>query len=154
MSGFRPLLSKDKVLSTVEEVKTKQIGARQYAQKYLEVAAIGEISQLTPQNIRLIKLRMSDVNAANPDDTNKQAKENAPQAPKEGAAQAPAAEPDNVIIEGIILGGRDTLESSLTQYTAKLDGSPIFNKVTVKKKDMVKFKKDEVLHFILGAKVG
>jgi len=154
LSGFRPLLSKDKVLSAVEEVKTKQIGARQYAQKYLEVAAIGEISQLTPQNIRLIKLRMSDVNAANPDDTNKQAKENAPQAPKEGAAQAPAAEPDNVIIEGIILGGRDTLESSLTQYTAKLDGSPIFNKVTVKKKDMVKFKKDEVLHFILGAKVG
>jgi len=116
--------------------------------------ATGDIADLTPQNIRLIRLRISDVNAGTPDDATNQSKINAQQAPRDGVSQVPAVEPDNIIIEGLILGGRDSLESSLTQYVAKLDGSPIFSRVTVKKKEIVKFKKDDVIHFILGVKIG
>ncbi|MBP9013666.1 MAG: hypothetical protein KBG22_08655 [Smithella sp.] len=154
LSLYRPLLSREKVQQAVSEVQLKQNIAHQYAQKYLKVVATGDIADLTPQNIRLIRLRISDVNAGTPDDATNQSKINAQQAPRDGVSQVPAVEPDNIIIEGLILGGRDSLESSLTQYVAKLDGSPIFSRVTVKKKEIVKFKKDDVIHFILGVKIG
>ena len=146
LSLYSPLLSAEKVLKDVNELKIQRNIAHQYAQKYLDVAAIGEISELTPQNIRLISFKIADVNAAPQNDANKTLKETADKTPKEI--------PDNVAIEGIILGNRDVLESNLTQYVLKLENSPIFNKVSVKKKDIVKFKKNEVIHFILGAKIG
>ncbi|MGB5216798.1 MAG: hypothetical protein WBN66_00735 [Smithella sp.] len=146
LSLYRPLLSKEKVQVAVNEVKLNQNIAHQYTQKYLKVVAIGEIAELTPQNVRLINLKMSDVNAAAQDEANKMPQEKSDQTPKET--------PDNVLIEGVITGSRDALESNLTQYVARLDNSPIFHKVSVKKKEIVKFKKDEVIHFVLGVKIG
>ncbi len=146
LSLYRPLLSKEKVQEAVNEVKLKQTAAHQYSQKYFKVVAIGEIAELTPQNIRLIQVRMSDVNAAAQDEANKKPAAQGDQTPKET--------PDNVLIEGVITGSRDALESNLTQYVARLDNSPLFNKVSVKKKEIVKLKKDEVIHFVLGVKIG
>lgn len=146
LSLFSPRLSREQVLKEVNALKLKRDLARQYARKYLDVAAFGEISDLTPQNVRLIQFKISDVNVLMKEETGKATKEPPEKASKETT--------DNVLIEGIISGSRDALESSLTQYVVKLENSKLFNQVSVKKKDIVKFKKNEVIHFVLGAKTG
>jgi Tfp pilus assembly PilM family ATPase len=141
---YSPFLSMDKVLNAANEIKMHRKIAHQYAQKYLGLAAIGEISDLTPQNIRLISFKMGVVN--------KVAEGSA--APKTDADKTPKETTDDVAIEGIIIGKKDLLDSNLTQYVVKLENSPMFSKVSVRKKELVTFNKNEVIHFILSAKTG
>ena len=56
---FSPFLSAETVLKAANEVKMQRKIAHQYAQKYLGLAAIGEISDLTPQNVRLINIKIT-----------------------------------------------------------------------------------------------
>ena len=48
---------------------------------------------------------------------------------------------DDVTIEGVIFGKKDMLESDLTQYVMKLENSPIFRKVSCRKKMLSILKK-------------
>ena len=75
-------------------------------------------------------------------------------APKTDADKAPKETTDEVAIEGIIFGKKDLLDSDLTQYVVKLENSPIFSKVSVQKKELVTFNRNEVIHFVLSAKTG
>jgi hypothetical protein len=138
LSLFVPHLSAEKMLKEVNEVKMRESVAHKYAQKYINIAAIGEVCDLTPQNVRLMSCRITQGNAAL----------------KTDAGKTPEEATDDVTIEGIISGDKYMLESDLTKYVLKLENSPIFSKVSVKKKDLVKFKKNEVIHFVLGAKIG
>jgi hypothetical protein len=138
-----PLISKETMLQTVDKVKMQRTIAHQYAQKYWGLAAIGEVSDLTPQNVRLISLRFREANDA------------VQAAPKSAAPDKTSTEnTDDVIIEGIIFDKKEMLESDLTQYVMKLENSTIFNKVAVQKKNTVNFDKKEVIHFVLSAKIG
>jgi hypothetical protein len=103
---------------------------------------MGEVSNLTPQNVRLISLKFREVNAT-------------PQgAPQATADKTSNENTDDVVMEGIIFDKKDMLESDLTQYIIKLENSLIFNKVSVQKKNVVNFNKKEVIHFVLSAKIG
>jgi hypothetical protein len=133
-----PLLSKDKVLEIAEEINTKKKIDSQYAQRYLGVAAIGEVSDLTPQNIRLISFKITEENVS--------LKATADKTPKETG--------DGVTIEGVIFGDRNMLDSLLAQYVMKLENSPILNHVSIQKNSVATFKKSEVLQFTLNAKIG
>jgi len=141
---YSPSLSVEKVLNAANEIKMQRKIAHQYAQKYLGLAAIGEISDLTPQNISLISFKMGG--------GGKNAEGSA--APKTDADKAPKETTDEVAIEGIIFGKKDLLDSDLTQYVVKLENSPIFSKVSVQKKELVTFNRNEVIHFVLSAKTG
>lgn len=155
LSAFNPRLSVEKVQKAVGEVTLERSMARQYAQKYLNLVAVGEVCVLTPQNVRLINLKLVEGFAAPqaaPAATANTAAQNA--APKTDAGNVPQEAKDDITIEGIILGNRDMLESDLTKYVIGLENSPVFNKVTVKKKDVVTFKKNDVIHFVLGVKIG
>jgi hypothetical protein len=135
---YSPLLSKDKVSKVAEEVKTKKKMTRQYIQKYLGVAVIGEVSNLTPQNINLISFKIIQRGISS--------EANAKKTPRETS--------DGVTIEGVIFGDRNMLDSLLAQYVMKLENSPILNQVSVQKNNIVTFKKSEVLQFTLSAKIG
>ena len=138
LSLYSPLLSMEKVLKLSNEVKMQKKIAHQYVQKYLSLAAISEISDLTPQNIRLISFKMAEGSAALKTDADKTAKEAT----------------DGVLIEGIIFGNKNKLDSSLTNYVMTLENSPMFKQVSVQKNSIVTFKKNEVLQFTLNAKTG
>jgi len=146
LSLFSPHLSVEQVQKAVNEVKIQRSIARQYAQKYLSLVAIGEICDLTPQNIRLINLKLKEGKAVPKAAPNAATNTEAGKAPEESA--------DDITIEGVIMGNRDMLESDIAKYVVELENSPVFSKVSVRKKDVVNFKKKEVLHFILGAKIG
>ncbi len=136
---FNPLLSTDKISKMANEVKTQKQISRQYVQRYLGVATIGEFAALTPQNIRLINIKINTggigLAKINPDKT---AKETG----------------DDIIVEGVIFGERDVLDSSLAQYVMKLENSPMLRQISVQKSGIITFKKSEVLHFTLSAKLG
>jgi hypothetical protein len=144
LSLYNPLLSMDTIQSAANKVKMQKIIVRQYAQRYLGLAAIGEVSDLTPQNIRLISFKMvvggkgAEVSAT----------------PKTDADKTPKEMSDGIAIEGIIFDKKDKLDSDLTQYVMKLENSPMFNGVSVKKSVITTFKKNEALHFTLSAKTG
>ena len=135
---YSPLISKDTVSKIADEVKTKKKKTHQYVQKYLGVAAIGEVSDLTPQNISLISFKIVQRSVS----------------PKNNANKTPQETSDGVTIEGVIFGDRNMLDSLLAQYVMKLENSPILNQVSVQRNNIVTFKKNEVLQFTLSAKIG
>ena len=136
---FNPLLSTDKISKMADEVKTRKQISHQYIQRYLGVATIGEFAALTPENIRLINIKINTggigLAKINPDKTAKEIS-------------------DDIIVEGVIFGERDVLDSSLAQYVVKLGNSPMLRQVSVQKSGIITFKKSEVLHFTLSAKLG
>jgi len=135
LSLYTPPLTVDKVLQTANEVKMNVTVAHQYAWKYLDLVVIGEIADVTPQQIHLISLNIKKSGETQKTDT-VQGRET------------------NILIEGIVMGSKDMLDSYLTQYVLKLENSPMFNKVSVQKKDPVLFNKTDVIHFILNARAG
>jgi len=136
---FNPLLSTDKISHMAEEVKVKRRISHQYVQRYMGMATIGEFAALTPGNIRLINIKInaggSGLAKVNPDTAAKEIS-------------------DDIVVEGIIFGERDMLDSLLSQYVKKLENSPMLHQISVHKSGIITFKKSEVLHFTLSAKFG
>ncbi|MFA5323609.1 MAG: hypothetical protein WC373_13135 [Smithella sp.] len=140
---YSPVLSTEILLQAVNEVKVQRKTASQYAQKYLGLAVIGEVSDLTPQNVRLISFKAT------------------PEGKLTEAGKTPDANSDKTkevaesfALEGIVFGNKDMLDSYLTQYVVSLENSPVFGKVSVNKKDVVTLQKKEVMHFTLSAQIG
>jgi len=102
------------------------------------MSAIGEISALTPENIRLINVKISAANHTAKEKTDKTAKE----------------ETDGVVLEGLITGDRNMLDSYLAQYVMKLANSQILHQVSIQKNNIINFRKNDALQFTLTAKVG
>lgn len=139
ISMFNPLISKENVAKMVSDVKKQRIVSRQYAQRYLGMAVIGEISDLTPENIRLNNLKiMTSAGSAVKDKSDKKGKEVG----------------EGITLEGIITGDRNMLDSHLAQYLIKLNNSPMLHQVSVYKNSIVSFKKNDVLQFTMSAKIG
>jgi len=139
LSLFQPMLSVDKVTKMAADVKMQRHITSQYAERYMGMAVIGEVSALTPENIRLINLKI--ITARKPN-----AKEKIDKALKE--------ETDGVTLEGIITGERSMLDSYLTQYMMKLGNSPLLHQVLVNKSSIINFKRNDLLQFTITAKVG
>ena len=139
LSLFDPHLSTEKISALMEEVKAKKQISHQYAQRHLGVATIGEISVLTPDNIRLTSLKIN-TGSSNP--------------PKENPDKVAKEISEDVILEGVVSGDHNMLDSSLAQYVVKLENSPILRQVSVQKSSVMTIKKVEVLYFTLSAKIG
>jgi Tfp pilus assembly PilM family ATPase len=135
---YNPLLTRETIQGVADRVKMQKTMVHQYAQKYTGLAAMEEVSDLTPQYIRLISFRITQGTDVS----------------KTDASKATNQAGDGVAIEGIIFDKKENLESDLSKYVIKLEESPMFNVVTVQKKDITASKKNEVLHFTLSAKTG
>lgn len=145
LASYTPLLSKDAVLSSVNEEKVQRDIARKYVQRYFSLAAIGELSNLSMPGVRLISCNITQGTGSSKSGATDKTKE------AEKTAQSPQ---DGLMIEGVVFGEKNTLDSTLGQYVLKLESSPMFSNVTTQKNSVVKFKKNDVLHFTLSAKAG
>jgi Tfp pilus assembly PilM family ATPase len=134
---FNPILSKDKIDGLATDMKIRHQHKQQYSQKYKGMALISELSFLTPDNIRLINVRitMPAGDTARKDAVKKEKDE-------------------GVSIQGVVLGTRSTLDVLLAQYVIKLENSPMLQGVSLKKSSIVNFKKNEILQFVIDAKIG
>jgi Tfp pilus assembly PilM family ATPase len=138
LSAYNPVLSTEQISKMAEDVKKYTQGTKKYAQRYLAPAAIGEVASITPGNIKLINLKIG-LPAANP---------------KPAAGKAASDSAEDLVVEGVIFGQRDMLQSLLAQYVMKLENSPMFKKVIINKTSYTTFRKSEILHFTLKAQVG
>jgi len=136
---YKPRIDQHVVSQIVTGYRNEYQISKEYNDRYIGMAVLSEISSLTPPNIRLVSLK-----------TNL----GAPPSGKEPPKESKKDEFKNVIVEGIIFGDRRTLESSLAGYIMKLEASPMFYRINIKKNSIEPFKKNEALHFIIGMKIG
>lgn len=137
ISRYNPLLTTEKIEKMAVEVAVTRQSNRRYAERYTQLAVIGEISDLTPPHIGLLHIKITLAGPAT-DKTEKTQKD-----ANEG-----------VILEGVVFGDRSKLDSFLTEYVMKLEYSPMLRQITVGKSNIVKFKNTEMLQFTLNAKIG
>jgi len=121
-----PYLDQKLIAQLVEQITQKRQRVVEVGQRYIGMAAITEISSLTPSNIRLSSL-ITELGKVLED-------KNDP--PKR-----------LFVIDGIISGERLIFESALAEYLMKLKGSPLFDKPSIKKKSIEIVGDKEVLRF-------
>ena len=138
-----PLIDQNLISQIAASAAKREQVYREYSDRYLGMAVISELSLLTPVNIRLINLRARVGTVPSGKGSSKESK-------KETAKE----ELKHVVIEGIVLGDRKTLESSLAGYLMKLETSPIFRQVSIQKNNIEPFKKSEVLYFVIDMQIG
>ncbi len=134
ISNYNPLLTKELIEKKSRELATKRQITRKYAERYMNLAVIGEISNLTPANIRLINLKINLANKT-----------------KEKTDKSVG---DGITLEGLVSGDRNMLDSYLAQYIMELGNSPILSLVKLEKNNVINYKKGNVLQFTLNARIG
>jgi len=138
LEGYNLRVDKNLILKLVQEIREKNRTDQAIGKKYLNLAVIGEVVNLTPSNIRLLSIETQlgplPDKAAQKEEKNK----------KQKAAAPP---PKVLILEGIVEGDRLTLESSLASYLMKLKESPLFDQPLISNKSFAFSGNNEVLRF-------
>lgn len=142
IASLGPAVNQEQIMKMMAKATQQKQLFRDLSNRYLGMVIIGELATLTPANIRLIDLKIG----LGPATSGGGAK----QPSEQGAAKALGEE---AIVEGLIIGDRQMLETTLAGYAALLEKSPIFEKVTVQKSTIEPFLKSDALHFILNLKV-
>ncbi len=125
------------ILELVEQIRKKNKSDRAVGQKYLTLAVISEVVDLTPPNVRLLSISTQ----LGP------LKKKAPPGDTKKKKAAPEALPKVLILEGIVQGNRLTLESTLAAYLMELKNSPLFDQPDISTKSFEYSGNNEVLRF-------
>jgi type IV pilus assembly protein PilM len=144
LSLFNPVVSKDTIAGLAKDMKMRHQLNQQYSQKYKGMALISELSFLTPDNIRLINVRIAVPVTGVQEQKAGTVKKDATQREKD----------EGVSIQGVVLGNRSALDTLLAQYVLKLENSPMLQGVSLQKSSIVNFRKNEILQFVINAKIG
>ncbi len=125
------------ILKLVEQIRQKNKSDRAIGQKYLNLAVISEVVDLTPPNVRLLSLstQLGPLPIKTPPEKAK------------GKKVAPTKNSKVLIVEGIIQGDRLTLESTLAGYLMELKNSPLFDQPNISSKSFEYSGNNEVLRF-------
>jgi hypothetical protein len=137
LQGYNLRIDKNLILKLVQEIREKGKADQAIGKKYLNLAVISEVVNLTPSNIRLLSIatQLGPLPNKVPQKEEKNKKQQAPPPPKV------------LILEGIVQGDRLTLESALAGYLMELKASPLFDQPTISNKSFAFFGNDEVLRF-------
>jgi len=129
-------VDKNLILKLVEQIRQKNRSDQAIGNKYLNLAVISEVVDLTPPNVRLmdISTRLGTI----------QAKQTPANDKKKKTAEASSRV---LIIEGIVQGDRLMLESALAGYLLELKNSPLFDQPNISSKSFEFSGNDEVLRF-------
>ncbi|HBO85311.1 MAG: hypothetical protein A2073_08010 [Deltaproteobacteria bacterium GWC2_42_11] len=140
-------MDENAIMQMVSHINRQKSVLKEYRKRYTGMAVISELSAITPQSIRLINLKVNLGSTVSGEKTKEGVK-------KEQAAGIPAKETaENVLIDGIVLGERNMLESDLYSYIMKLESSPIFSGINVQKSNLEPHKNGDILHFTINMKI-
>jgi hypothetical protein len=135
---YSPRVDRNLISQIVVSSKQFQQASKVYRERYLGMAVIGELSELTQASIRLTDMKVYLGSIRHGTGVLKDAKKE---------------ETEKLVVEGVVFGNRKTLESSFADYIMKLETSPMFRQVGIQKNSIEPFRKDEVLHFIVDLKI-
>ena len=126
-----PILDQNLIIKMVSKVQRKTDTLDAISKRYLGMAVITEISELTPSNISLFSIIAE---FGRPFAYNQEVKE--------------SKDKNKLLnLEGVIFGDRMKLETSLADYIVKLKNSPMFGRPVIKKRTFKFFEDKEVLQF-------
>jgi type IV pilus assembly protein PilM len=137
LQGYNLRVDQNLILKLVEEIREKNKADQAIGKKYLNLAVISEVVNVTPSNIRLLSIETQ----LGPLPDNK------PQKEEKGKKQPAAPPPGVLILEGIVQGDRLTLESALAGYLMELKASQLFEQPAISNKSFGFYGNDEVLRF-------
>ena len=133
MAQYSPRVDQTLILQMAAKAKKNQQSLKENSKKFLAMAVVGELSTLTPSNIRLLSIRAYLGNVI--EDKNKEAEK-------------------NLVVDGIILGDYRRLEAFLARYMMRLKSSPIFSSPVIQKSALEHYDEEgKVLHFTLKLKL-
>ncbi|OQW97962.1 MAG: hypothetical protein BWK74_05620 [Desulfobacteraceae bacterium A6] len=135
---YNPRADQSIISQMVDSLKQQQRISKTYRERYFGMAVISELSSLTPANIRLINLK-ANLGSVAPDE----------EPLKKDNKEAGKNEVRNLVLEGLVFGDHNTLESSLAGFIMKLQESPMFRQISIQKNSIEPFRKDDVLNFII-----
>lgn len=143
LTNLGPPIERSQLTAMAAKVSLQRQLFKGYGRQYLGMVLLSELTALTPANIRFLDLKLTLAGAA--DKEAKAAKD------KQAAAKDKI---EGVTVEGLIIGDRQTRETSLAGYMRDLNASPVFHQVILQKYSVEPYlKKQEALHFILNMKV-
>ncbi len=134
-------MDKNLILKLVEQIRQKNRSDQAIGNKYLNLAVISEVVDLTPPNVRLLEIstQLGPLPAK---------KEPAKKQPKKGKKKKTEEAPSRILIlEGIVQGDRLMLESALAGYLLELKNSPLFDQPNISSKSFEFSGNNEVLRF-------
>jgi type IV pilus assembly protein PilM len=134
-------VDKNLILKLVEQIRQKNRSDQAIGNKYLNVAVISEVVDLTPPNVRLLDIttRLGPLPAKEQPEKDKKG---------EKGKKKPADAPSRILIlEGIVQGDRLTLESALAGYLLELKNSQLFDQPNISSKSFEFSGNNEVLRF-------
>ena len=132
LNRFQPQVDQNMILGLVGKEKEKNEIYREFSKKYLGIVVLREVSNITPSNIRLLKITMQL--GARPGNVDEEITK-------------------KLTLEGIILGNQTTFEGSLAEYLIKLKASPLFEQPAIDKKSREIYQDSEVLRFTAQLKL-
>ncbi|MBU1053654.1 MAG: pilus assembly protein PilM [Proteobacteria bacterium] len=142
MFQYEPSADQAMISQMISSSEKKQLAAKEYKEKYFSMAVISELTSIIPVNIRLIDFK-AELGNAKPDKKLQKINRNIT---KENTEK-------KMLLEGLVFGDENTLESSLAGFIVKLDDSPIFGEISIKQNKVKPFKEKKVLHFIIETKM-
>jgi type IV pilus assembly protein PilM len=137
LEGYTLRVDKNLILKLVEEIRKKNRADQAIGKRYLNLAVIGEVVNLTPSNIRLLSISTQ----LGPLPEKKSPEED------KGKKKKAAPLPKILILEGIVQGDRLSLEAALAGFMMELKNSPLFDQPTINKKSFEFSGNNEVLRF-------
>ncbi len=152
LSAFKPRVNMPFLLDTGAKARTAIENLRAYAGRMLPSAIIKDVTELTPENVKLYQISM-DLGTP----------EEQPLAP--GGAKPPAkpAGPavknerlalNTITLEGYVKGDNQILESLLSAYLVRLRTSPLLGEPSVSKRSLETTSAGEdILRFVLSCQV-
>jgi type IV pilus assembly protein PilM len=121
---YNPPAEKNLLLALYAKTKNKRQTVHRIVHRYIPAAIVTELSDMTPANIRLMRINaVLSGNQLMPDASR------------------------TVAIEGIIFGDPGRFESILTGYLLNLKNSPVFNRPSVRSKQIEYYQNQQVLRF-------
>jgi hypothetical protein len=139
-------VDKNLILKLVEQIRQKNRSDQAIGNKFLNLAVISEVVDLTPPNVRLLEIttRLGPM----PTKKGPAEKETAKKKPAKGKnKKVEKAPPRILILEGIVQGDRLMLESALAAYLLELKNSRLFDQPNINSKSFEFSGNNEVLRF-------
>lgn len=146
LSSYNPRLSKEMIEAMVSKIQAKQQLSKKYSERYLGMAVIEELSAITPDYVRFISI------SANFGIFSSEVK-NKTYSISSKDVKGQKGEVKRLVVNGIALGDRSTIETALFDYAMKLRSSPMFSHIDVQKIKFVNLKKESALQFVLTIEI-
>ena len=132
LDRFAVRVDKTLIVKMVDEIRANLREITQIGDKYFSVAVISEITNLTPVNVRLLKISTQM---------------NGQPGEKKTPTKNKTKGKGTLMLDGIVQGNRLTLESTLAAFLMELRNSPLFDQPTISKKSFERFENKDGLRF-------